>query len=119
GLALSNDINNFTDSEFGLPQEQQQAQAGLIACRAQHGNQLVHGLSLRRLQGRLPYRSHYIKKSLYSNTVMKVRGRAGLAAAAPVHGLTAGQPFFGQNSMRKGNYLFTSESVSEGHPDKV
>jgi S-adenosylmethionine synthetase len=21
--------------------------------------------------------------------------------------------------MRKGNYLFTSESVSEGHPDKV
>jgi len=43
-LALADNLDQLTDRQLGLAQQQQQAQPGGIARRPQHGNQLVHGL---------------------------------------------------------------------------
>ena len=45
-LRLAHDLDQLADREFGLAQQQQQAQPGRVARRAQHGNKLVQGFFL-------------------------------------------------------------------------
>ncbi len=45
GLALPHDLDQLADRQFGLAQQQQQAQPGGVAGGTQHGNQPVQSLS--------------------------------------------------------------------------
>ena len=46
-LALAENVGEFADGQLGLPQQQQQPQAGGVAGGLQHGQELFHSILAR------------------------------------------------------------------------